>query len=80
MIEKVLLKKLVREAVAEAMSGINGRIETLTDSVNALRRAVLQDEKELSDRDFHAIRSILENMPPVSAGVKAITICIKEEE
>ena len=83
--------KLIKEAVASAMAGINSRIETLTDSVEALRREILTgrvnelckamfpDEEEIPDRAVELIQDSIEKLGQIPEGVK-VTIILEEEK
>lgn len=72
------LKKLIKDAVVSAMAGVNGRLETLTDCVNDLRKAVLQEPVEEAPDEIDIARCLLKSLPPIPEGV-TITIQTKED-
>ena len=75
----LFLKKLIKDAVVSAMGGLCGYLETLTESMDALRRAVQQDEKDFPDREFDRVREAIESLHHIPEGVK-VTIILEEEE
>ena len=72
------LKKLIKDAVVRAMAGVNGRIETLTDSVSDLRKAILQEPGEEAPDEIDIARALLKSLPPLPEG-GTITIHTKED-
>lgn len=72
------LKKLIKDAVVGAMAGVNGRLETLTDCVNDLLKAVLKEPVEEAPDEIDIVRCLLKSLPPLPEGV-TITIHTKED-